>query len=52
MIDAFDFDKNYCMVFEKLGLSLNDFIKNNKYKGYYYYFFLIIKFFFNFYQKI
>jgi len=35
MIDAFDFNKNYCMVFEKLGLSLNDFLKRNNYRGHF-----------------
>ncbi len=31
MIEAFNYGKNYCMVFEKLGKSLYDFIKKNRY---------------------
>jgi serine/threonine protein kinase len=31
---AFDFEKNYCMVFEKLGMSLYDFLKKNNYRGF------------------
>lgn len=31
--DSFYFKKNYCMVFESLGLSLFELIKKNKYTG-------------------
>eukprot|EP00357_Protocruzia_adherens_P032055 CAMPEP_0115047052 /NCGR_PEP_ID=MMETSP0216-20121206/49095_1 /TAXON_ID=223996 /ORGANISM="Protocruzia adherens, Strain Boccale" /LENGTH=604 /DNA_ID=CAMNT_0002430211 /DNA_START=17 /DNA_END=1834 /DNA_ORIENTATION=- len=34
MVDKFDFSPNYCIVFERLGMSLYDFIKKNHYRGF------------------
>jgi len=34
LYESFEFGDNYCMVFEKLGPSLYDFLKANHYKGY------------------
>jgi serine/threonine protein kinase len=33
LIEHFPLDENYCLVFEKLGKSLFDVIKDNQYKG-------------------
>ena len=33
MIESFHLDKNYCMVFERLGVSLYDFLKFNNFIG-------------------
>lgn len=33
LIEAFEFKKNYCMIFEKLGLSLYELLKKNEYRG-------------------
>lgn len=33
LVDAFEYKKNYCMVFEKLGLSLYELLKKNDYRG-------------------
>ena len=33
LYDEFEFGENYCMVYEKLGLSLYDFLKKNKFRG-------------------
>jgi dual-specificity kinase len=35
-MDSFDFGRNYCMVFERLGPSLYDVIKKNGYRGFNY----------------
>ena len=34
MIEHFDYLDNYCLVFEKLGCSLYDFLKSNNFNGY------------------
>lgn len=34
LFEEFEHGKNYCMVFEKLGLSLYELLKKNDYKGY------------------
>ena len=33
LMEAFDFNRNYCMIFEKLGLSLYELLKKNDYRG-------------------
>lgn len=34
LIDAFEYKRNYCMIFEKLGLSLYELLKKNDYRGF------------------
>ena len=33
LYDRFEYKNNYCMVFEKLGPSLYDFLQHNNYQG-------------------
>ena len=35
LLDAFEYKRNYCMVFEKMGLSLYELLKKNDYRGYF-----------------
>ena len=43
MIDDFDFKENYCMVFEKLGVSLYDVLVKNEFQGKFLYLLYFIK---------